>query len=180
MRSIARHIMALVINSLGHGHTHTNTHTNDLHSINFKKPGVSVWPAHARFKNVQSCTCHTCVIIKFQLSCTVHSQHLLLISQLHTVTGQWCSLMLEHIFLMLDLMMLNLMLEHIFSQHTMPGYKYSYYRHASSCMCLYVAVALNQAMRQRFSRTSSDVALNFLRHGSYFKTRPSFAARCGW
>ena len=44
MRLISRHIMPLVINSLGSGHTHTrthtNTHTNDPHRINFKKPGA--------------------------------------------------------------------------------------------------------------------------------------------
>ena len=43
MRSISRHIMPLVINSLGGGHirtyTHINMHTDDLHRINFKKPG---------------------------------------------------------------------------------------------------------------------------------------------
>ena len=32
--------MPLVINSLAHGHTHTNMHTDDLHMINFKKPGT--------------------------------------------------------------------------------------------------------------------------------------------
>ena len=55
MRSISHHIIPLVINSLGHGHTHTHTHTHthkhthtnmhtdDLHRINFKKPGEH-WP----------------------------------------------------------------------------------------------------------------------------------------
>ena len=32
--------MPLVINSLGHGHTLTRTHTDNLHRINFKKPGT--------------------------------------------------------------------------------------------------------------------------------------------
>ena len=52
MRSISGHIMPLVTNSLGRGHTHmnththihththTNTHTDNLHRINFKKPGA--------------------------------------------------------------------------------------------------------------------------------------------
>ena len=50
MGSIICHIMLLVINSLEGGHTlmqtqthsntHTHTYTDDLHKINFKKPGV--------------------------------------------------------------------------------------------------------------------------------------------
>ena len=46
MRSISHHIMPLVMNSIGGGHihmqthTHIHTHTDDLHGINFKKPGV--------------------------------------------------------------------------------------------------------------------------------------------
>ena len=48
MESISCHITPLVINSLGGGHTHTHTHTHahththtdDLHRINFKKPGA--------------------------------------------------------------------------------------------------------------------------------------------
>ena len=50
MRFISHHVMPLVITSLGsrnthtHTHTHTNSHTNDLHRINFKKPG-RCWPA---------------------------------------------------------------------------------------------------------------------------------------
>ena len=42
MEFISRHIMPLVIDSLGGGHTHTqtHTHTDDPHRINFKKPGA--------------------------------------------------------------------------------------------------------------------------------------------
>ena len=41
MGFISRHIMPLVINSLGHRHTDTDasTHTDNPHRINFKKPG---------------------------------------------------------------------------------------------------------------------------------------------
>ena len=48
IENIAHHyITPLVINSLGGGHTHTHTnththtHTDDLHRINFKKPGAA-------------------------------------------------------------------------------------------------------------------------------------------
>ena len=43
METISRHIMPLVINSLGadtHKQIHTHTHTDDPHRINFKKPGA--------------------------------------------------------------------------------------------------------------------------------------------
>ena len=47
MESILRHIMPLVINSLGYGHTHTHTYTHtNTHTYrhlprnNFKKSGV--------------------------------------------------------------------------------------------------------------------------------------------
>ena len=54
MGSISRHIMPLVINSLGDGHTHThaNTHT-DVRTETISKIQVraGLWPAHAWFKN---------------------------------------------------------------------------------------------------------------------------------
>ena len=31
-------------------YTHTITHTDDLHNINFKKPGTDLWPARTWFK----------------------------------------------------------------------------------------------------------------------------------
>ena len=41
MESISHHITPLVINSLRvDTHTDANTHTDDLHRINFKKPGM--------------------------------------------------------------------------------------------------------------------------------------------
>ena len=44
MKSISRHIMPLVMNSLGSGHTHTRkhtlTHTDNPHRIDFKKAGA--------------------------------------------------------------------------------------------------------------------------------------------
>ena len=52
MGSISRHIMPLVINSLG-ADTHTNTHTNVRGQSNSKKPGTRR-PAHAWFKKVHN------------------------------------------------------------------------------------------------------------------------------
>ena len=43
--------MPLVINSLGHGHT--NTYTDDLHRINFKKPGVLACGWHSPGLKIQ-------------------------------------------------------------------------------------------------------------------------------
>ena len=39
--------MPLVINSVGSGYTYTNMYTDDLHTINFKKPDMST--AYGRF-----------------------------------------------------------------------------------------------------------------------------------
>ena len=59
MEFISRHIMRLVIDSLGGGHTHTNTHThtNDPHMISFKKPGARCGQ-RAWFKNLYDKNIH--------------------------------------------------------------------------------------------------------------------------
>ena len=49
MRFISSHylLIALAVGTHTHINTHTHTHTDDLHRINFKKPGVPATGLHA-------------------------------------------------------------------------------------------------------------------------------------
>ena len=62
MRSISRHIMPLVINSLGGGHTHTHTQTHiqtiRTGSISRNQARAGLWPVRAWFKKEHNFICN--------------------------------------------------------------------------------------------------------------------------